>query len=128
VSEDSFELDLAAAELRAGARDADALVGGLAAWLENSVPDLVEVQRKRAGLFDSRKRVAAITCRVGDDTYILESDGRATSARRARTVRGITLKNETLELGPWLRQLSEALLAQAQLSQSSMTALRELLG
>jgi hypothetical protein len=43
-------------------------------------------------------------------------------------VRGITLKNETLELGPWLRQLSEALLAQAQLSQSSMTALRELLG
>lgn len=127
MTDDSFELDLAAAELRAGARDVDALIGGLAAWLENSVPHLVTVQRKRAGLLDSRKRVVAITCAVGDDTYVLETDGKALSARRARTVRGITLKNETLELGAWLRQLSEALVAQAQLSQSSIAALKELL-
>jgi hypothetical protein len=85
------------------------------------------VERKRAGLLDSRKLVTRITCTVGEDTYVLERHGTGASARRARTVRGITLKNETLDLGQWLRQLSAALVAQAQLSESSLNALRELL-
>jgi hypothetical protein len=122
-----FELDLAAAELRAGARDLTAMVSALAALLESSVPHLVEVERKRAGLLDSRKLVTRITCTVGEDTYVLERHGTGASARRARTVRGITLKNETLDLGQWLRQLSAALVAEAQLSESSLNALRELL-
>ena len=122
-----FELDLAAAELRAGAQDLTALVNALAAWLESSVPHLVDVERKRAGLFDSRKLVTRITCRVGDDTYVLEREGTGAIARRARTVRGITLKNETLDLAQWLRQFSAALVAEAHLSESSLNALRGLL-
>jgi hypothetical protein len=122
-----FELDLAAAELRAGARDMDAVIAGLAAWLESSVPHVVEVERKRAGLLDSRKLVTRITCRLGDDAYVLEREGGGLGTRRARTVRGITLKTETLDPSEWLRQLSGALVAQAQLSESSLRALRELL-
>lgn len=125
---DPSELDLAAAGLRADARDIPALLTALAAWLEQSVPGLVEVQRKRAGLFDSRRLVTSITCRVGEDAFLLEREGTGASARRARTVRGITLKTESLSVAEWLRQLAEVLVAHAQLSEASVEALRGLVG
>jgi hypothetical protein len=124
----SDDLDLAAAALRADARDAPALLAGLAAWLEQAIPDLVTVQRKRAGLLDSRKQVVRITCRLGEDTFLLEPEGAGTSARRARTVRGITLKTETVPLAEWLNQLATALVSHAQLSEASTEALRGLVG
>ncbi len=123
----SDDLDLAAAGLRADARDAPALLAGLAAWLEQAIPGLVTVERKRAGMFDSRKQVVRITCRLGEDTFLLEPDGAGTSARRARTVRGITLKTETLPLADWLNQLASALVSHAELTEASTEALRGLL-
>ena len=122
-----FDLELAAAGLRADARDLPALLGGLATWLEDSVPHLVSVERKRAGLLDSHKVVVRITCRLGDDTYVLEREGGGASARRARTVRGITLKTETLSLSDWIAQLGSALMSQAEVSEAATQRLRDLL-
>lgn len=126
VSEPS-ELDLAAAALRADTRDLPALFDALAAWLQDAVPSLAQVERKRAGLLDSRKLVVRLTCRIGDEIYVLERQGDGASARRGREVRGITLKTEQLPVPEWLSELAGALIARAQLSESSSTALRELL-
>lgn len=124
---DPLDIDLAAAELRAEGRDLQALLNGLAEWFEGSLPGLAQVERRRAGLFDSRRQVVQITCRLGDETYTLSREGEQALARRARTVRGITLKTETLSLAQWLAELTTALSARAELAGSSAQALRELL-
>jgi hypothetical protein len=122
-----FDLDLAAAGLRADTRDLPALINALGAWLEDAVPGMAQVQRKRAGLLDSRKNVARIRVRLGDDTYVLEREGAGASARRGREVRGITLKTEELTVPEWLSSLAGALMSHARVSEASATALRELL-
>jgi len=124
MSGEGLDIDLAAGELRADARDTPALLNALAVWFETSLPHMAVVERKRAGLFDSRKLVTRITCRVGSETYVLEREGEEAVARRAKTVRGVMLKNETLALAEWIRLLSVALSEQAQLSGSAMGALR----
>ena len=124
MSEEGLDIDLAAGELRADAREAPALLNALAAWFESALPHLANVERKRAGMFDSRKLVTRITCRVGSETYVVEREGAEAVARRAKTVRGVMLKNELLALPDWIRQLSVALSEQAQGSGSAMSALR----
>ena len=121
------DLDLAAAGLRADTRDLPALLNALGAWLEDSVPGMARVERKRAGLLDSRKLVVRISCRLGEEIYVLERDGAGASARRGREVRGITLKTEQLTVPEWISSLATALLDHAQLTEASTTALRELL-
>ena len=124
---DPSEIELAAAGLRADAGELSALLEALAAWLEQSVPQLTKVQRKRAGLLDSRKLVTGLVCQVGPESFALEREGTGLSARRARPVRGVTLKTETLPLATWLDALQTALLREAQVSETSLSALRSLL-
>ena len=124
---DSFDIELAAAELRADAADTETLVNALGTWLEGAVPHLVEVERKRAGLRDSRKLVTRIRCQLGDETFIVERHGRNAEARRAKTVRGITLKSESLTLGELVTQLTSALARHAEITSASFGALRDLL-
>ncbi len=121
------DLDLAAAGLRADTRDLPGLLNALGAWLEGTVPGMARVERKRAGLLDSRKNVMRITCRLGEETFVIERDGAGASARRGREVRGITLKTDQLTVPEWIGALTTGLLAHAQLSEASTQALRELL-
>jgi hypothetical protein len=122
-----FDIDLAAAELRAQGSDMPVLLNGLAEWFESSLPGVAEVERRRGGMFSSRREVVRITCRLGDETYTLTREGARAVAGRARTVRGITLKTEMLGLAEWLAALTGALRQRAQLAGASMQALRELL-
>jgi len=122
-----FEIDIAAAELRADARDIPALIDALGTWFEQSVPHLATVERKRAGLLDSRKVVTRITCQVGEQVYTLAREGSGATARRAKAVRGITLKTETLSLADWLSELTSALSREALLAEASFRSLRDLL-
>jgi hypothetical protein len=124
---DPSELDLAAAEIRAGARDLPALVEGLATWLEDTVPTLTRVERRRSGLFDARRRVTRIRCAIDDWSYLLEHDGSDVVTRRARVVRGVTLKTETMPLAGWLAALSAELVARAHTDAQAVAALRDLL-
>jgi hypothetical protein len=122
-----FEIDIAAAELRADARDVSSLINALGAWLEQSVPHLVTVERKRAGLLDSRKFVTRISCRLGEQTYTLVREGSGATAQRAKAVRGITLKTDTLSLADWVSELGAALVREAQVTEASFRSLRDLL-
>ena len=124
---DGADLELVAAGLRADAREMPALLNGLGAWFEEAVPHLVRVERKRAGLLDSRRLVTRITCQVGEDAYVLERQGGGAVARRGRVVRGITLRTETLTLAEWLSALGAALRTHAEVSDAAARSLRDLL-
>lgn len=122
----SDDLDLSAAQLRADGRDLPAFVNALAVRLQDAVPGLVEVERKRAGLFSGDKVVRRISCRVGEEEYVLESDGAKVTATCGKAVRGITIKTETLAVQPWTERLVAAIGREADTSAEAYQALHGL--
>jgi hypothetical protein len=124
---DPFELELVTASLRADAADVGAFVESLAVKLENTIPNLVRVERGRSG-FRGPKTVKRITVDAGGDRLELVCEGGdRVQTRRARVSGGITLKTEPLEIEPWLTALSGALTAEASHSERTRQALERLL-
>jgi hypothetical protein len=122
----SDDLDLSAASLRADGRDLPAFVNALAVRLEDAVPGMVSVERKRAGLFSGEKVVRRITCDVGEEQYVLEADGGRVTTTCGKAVRGITIRTETVPVADWSRRLVEAIGRQADTSQQAYQALHGL--
>lgn len=116
--------DLLAASLRADTSDLRAFVEALAVKLEGAFPHRVRVER--GGLFGG-KRVKRLSVELGDEQYRLDHDDGRVECRRCNVVRGITLKNEQLELDAWIDELSQGLLGEAQRSERGRLALERLL-
>ncbi len=124
--EESF--DLAAAGLRADAGDVATSIEVLGVKLEDALPGRATVRRRARRLFGKHKRVERIDVELGDSHYALRAgDGGAVEAWRERTVRGITIKREPLELAEWLEALSADLRARAGDSAEAQQALERLL-
>jgi hypothetical protein len=118
----SFEL--LAASLRADATDLDAFVEALATKLSAAFPDSTQVERKG---FRGGGRVRAIDVELGEHRYRLERESGGPACSRARTVRGIVLKNEELDLDEWIRSLAQDLSVSAEQSERGRVALERLL-
>lgn len=124
---DDFEM--VAASLRADAGDIPAFVEGLAQKLEGALPGHVSVERHAKKMFSHDKVVRKVTADVGDCRYTLDSDGHgAVACGRGKSVRGIVLKTDQLELAQWIEALAHDLAAQAAVSEQSRMALERLLG
>ena len=104
-----------------------ALVGALAAKLEDALPEATRVQRRSRGLLRRKGPVVGLDVSVGEDTYALRLDGGAVLARRTKTVRGIAIKSEQLPLDGWLDALTADLAAEAERSEAGRLALERLL-
>jgi hypothetical protein len=122
------DLDLLAASLRADTEDLSVFVEALAAKLEGALPQRTRVSRRTLGLLDRRKQVRSIEVELGEERYVLVSDGGAPEARRATVVRGVVLKAEPLGLEEWIESLARAIAAEARTSERGRLALERLLG
>ncbi len=118
----SFEL--LAASLRADARDLDAFVEALAAKLTAAFPQSTRVERKG---FRGGGRVRALDVELGEHRYRLSVQSGRPASSRARTVRGIVLKNEELDLDEWIESLARDLAESAEQSERGRVALERLL-
>jgi hypothetical protein len=121
-------LDLAAAELRADSVDIEALVSALAARLEDALPRMVTVKRRKVGGFRSKEtEVEAIALSVGDTraSSSVRTPGGFDCTRHA-VVRGITLKREQQQLREWIDEVVEAVTHQAQVSEQARIGLEGL--
>lgn len=116
--------ELLAASLRADSRDVNAFLEALAAKLAASFPESTSVEREG---FRGRGRVKAIAVELGEHRYGLERASSGATATRARTVRGIVLKNEELDLDAWIESLSRDLADAAEQSERGRVALDRLL-
>jgi hypothetical protein len=125
---DDRDLDLAAASIRADRRDVPAFVNALAVRLEEAVPGLVAVERKRAGMFSGEKVVKRIACTVGEESYVLTAGGRTVVATCGTEVRGIVIRTETLPVADWAQRLVAALGREADTSAEAYRALHGLVG
>jgi len=122
VEAGSFEL--LAASLRADARDLDAFVEALAAKLTAAFPQSTRVERKG---FRGGGRVRALDVELGEHRYRLSVQSGRPASSRARTVRGIVLKNEELDLDEWIESLARDLAESAEQSERGRVALERLL-
>ena len=121
------DFDLVAASLRADTSDLAIFVEALAVKLTDSFPAHVKVERKRS-LLPGPKPVKKITAVLGDDGFDLEHESGDVSCHRRVLVRGIALRSEELELGPWIDALSRSLVAEAEKTERGRESLRQLLG
>jgi hypothetical protein len=104
--EPGLQLDLAAAELRADSADTRALLDALAARLEEALPRMAVVRRRRVGGFLSKQtEIERIEVALDDQRFELEDGRGGLRCTRHTVVRGITLKREELPLTQWLQQL-----------------------
>ena len=122
----STDFDLVAASLRADSSDLEVFVEALAQKLILSFPGHVKVERKKS-LLPGAKPVRRITAELGSERFELETENGKVACRRRELVRGIALRSEDLELGPWIDALSRALVAEAESSERGRIALQQLL-
>ena len=118
----SFEL--LAASLRADAKDLDAFLEALAEKLAAAFPESTRIERKG---FRRGGRVRALGVELGEHRYRLERESSGVSCSRARSVRGIVLKNEELGLDEWIDALARDLSDSAEQSERGRAALERLL-
>ncbi len=99
----------------------------LAGVLQRSLGDYVQV--KYSGGFLSKRQLKGIALAYDDYVYALEKDGtRPIRATMTHTVRGITLKTETISVEEWVKTVSALIESSAAQHASARTALEEMLG
>ena len=121
-------LDLAAAELRADSVDIEALLAALAVRLEQALPGMVAVKRRRIGGFRSKEsEIQAISLSLGDARFALQRSAAGFDCTRHAVVRGITLKREQCVLTDWIADVIEAVAQTAAVGEQSRIALEALI-
>ena len=121
-----MEFDLVAASLRADARDLGSFLEALAVKLGEALPGAVEVERA-GGLFKRSHAVRRLRVALGDRVYVVEKTPAGVRCEVAHSVRGITVKSESLPLDAWIEGLSRQLAEEAQSSSEARAALERLL-
>lgn len=128
ASEENLGLDLPAAALRADTADVAMSVDALAGSLEQALPGLASVERRKVGGFRSKRReVGRIAVALGEEQFELTRAPEGMRCTRNRVVRGITLSREELPLSGWIAALLAGVSTRAEISERNRAALEGLL-
>lgn len=124
--DDALSFDILAASLRQDTRDLAVFSEVLAKKLEGAVPAYVRVERQ-GGLFQKNPSVRRIIVTLDPWQYTLENQRGRVSTSRAKTVRGVAIRTEPLELHPWIDALSQELVQIASQESSARETLERFL-
>jgi hypothetical protein len=100
------DFDLSAAWYRKAQGDLRAFLEGFATRMTGAIPGHVTVERKRDGLFSTTSHVVKVAIDAGPSVYVLHLENNHLSAVRAKSVRGVTLKSEPMDMPEWLAALN----------------------
>jgi hypothetical protein len=121
-------LDLPAAALRADQAELGTSVEVLASTLEQALPRIASVERRKVGGFRSKRtEVRRVAVALGDEQYELRSTEHGLQCTRHKVVRGITLSRQELSTADWLAELIGAVTRNAELQARDRVALEGLL-
>ncbi|GAC1656870.1 MAG: hypothetical protein NVS9B1_13210 [Candidatus Dormibacteraceae bacterium] len=123
--EDPLSFEMVAASIRADAADSRLFLEVLAAKLAGALPGATRVEHD-GGLWGG-KHVKRLHVELVDHHYELARTGTGLAASRSHTVRGITLKTESLALEQWIEALARHLADHAQTSARDHAALSRLI-
>lgn len=125
VADDAFDLDLAAATLRANAGDVAILLRLLAEQLGDALGGRLTIERA-GGLLRRPGGIRALTVAVGDDDLRAEVHDGALRCTVAHSSAGIRIRSEPVSPDEWLRRLLSALQAEAAHSDATRAALERI--
>src|ERR1700687_2501835 len=123
--DDSFDLELAAASLRADGSDVHILVKVLVDQLSDALGSRLKVERAGGRL----RRSAAIrspTTALGDDNSDAEVDGTSLRCTIGHASGGSRIRSEKVDVDTWLNRLLTVLKAEAANSQAVRLALENM--
>ncbi|MGH7097167.1 MAG: hypothetical protein ACREE4_05845 [Stellaceae bacterium] len=121
------DFDLGMAWYRKAQGDLRAFMEAFAARLDGAVPGRVKIERRRDGLFSRTNHVVKVTITGEANAYVLSLDDGRLSAARAKSVRGVTLKSETMDFPEWLSALNADLQLLAERAGNAQGALHDFL-
>jgi hypothetical protein len=122
--DDSFDLELAAASLRADGSDVHILVKVLVDQLSDALGSRLKVER--AGRFRKSEEIKSLKIAMGDDQFDAEVDGGTLKCTIGRSSGGIRIRSEKVDIDTWLNRLLTVLKAEAANSQAVRLALENM--
>jgi len=123
--DDSMDLELAAASLRADASDVHILVKVLADLLSDALGSRLKVE-KAGGRFRKSDDIRSLSIGMGDDQFDAEVDGTSLRCTIGHTSGGIRIRSEKVDVDTWLNRLLTMLKAEAANSQAVRMALENM--
>jgi hypothetical protein len=128
AAEENLDIDLPAAALRADGADLEISIEALATSLEQALPGIASVERRKVGGFRSKRReVRRIAIPLGDEQFELLREDQRTQCTRHKVVRGITLSRQELPMADWIAALVDGVTRGAEVSDRDRIALEGLL-
>ena len=120
--------NLPAADLRAEEAELAMSVEVLATTLEQALPQIASVERRKVGGFRSKRtEVHRIALALDEDQFELLPTGHGLQCTRHKVVRGITLSRQELPLADWLAEVIAGVTRRADLEERDRIALEGLL-
>jgi hypothetical protein len=128
AAEENLDIDLPAAALRADGAELEISIEALASSLEQALPRIASVERRKVGGFRSKHReVRRIAVPLGDEQFELLRTDQGLQCTRHKVVRGITLSREELAMADWIAALVDGVVRRAEVSDRDRIALEGLL-
>jgi hypothetical protein len=123
--DESFDLELAAAQLRADSTDVRILVKVLVDQLSDALGPRLEVQRV-GGRFRKSEEIRSLRITMEDDQFDAEVDGPVLRCTIGHSSGGIRIRSEKVEMDAWLHRLLTCLRTEADHSQALRLALENI--
>jgi hypothetical protein len=123
--DESFDLEMAAASLRADGSDVGILVKVLADQLGDALGSRMQVQRA-GGRFRKSDKVRSIRITMDGDQFDAEVDGPTLRCTIGHSSGGIRIRSEKVDVDQWLTRLLTVLKAEAANSQAVRQALESM--
>jgi hypothetical protein len=122
---DSFDLELAAAQLRADGADVRILLKVLVDQLSDALGPRLQVERA-GGRFRKSDEIRSLRITMEDDQFDAEVDGSTLRCTVGHSSGGIRIRSEKVDLDSWLNRLLATLQAEADHSQAVRLALEHI--
>lgn len=122
---ESFDLELAAAQLRADSADVRILVKVLVDQLSDALGPRLQVERS-GGRFRKSEKIKAIPITMEDDQFDAVVDGSALRCTIGHSSGGIRIRSEKVDMDAWLNRLIAVLKSEADHSQAVRQALENI--
>jgi len=122
---ESFDLELAAAQLRADSTDVRILVKVLVDQLSDALGPRLRVERS-GGRFRKSEEIKALTIAMEDDQFDAVVDGPVLRCTIGHSSGGIRIRSEKVDMDAWLNRLIAVLKSEADHSQAVRQALENI--
>jgi hypothetical protein len=125
VTDDAFDLELAATAILADNHDVRVLLKLLVAQLTGPLGDRLHVERQ-GGFLRKSDDIKSVRALIGQDDFGADVKGPSVVCTVGHTSGGIRIRSEQVEMDDWLRRLLASLQTEAAHSQAARLALENI--